>query len=45
MPFAGLNYKKTYELVLALEAADKSAQNLQTKPAGVNFVVKPPSRD
>jgi len=41
----GLNYKKAYELVLALEAADKSAQNLQTKPAVVNFVVKPPSRD
>ena len=39
-----LNYKKAYELALALKTADKSAQDLQTESAGVNFV-KPPSRD
>ena len=32
-----LNYKKAYELALALEAADKSAQDLQTKSSGINF--------
>ena len=36
-----LNYKKAYELALALDTADKS---VQTKSAGVNFV-KPPSGD
>ena len=39
-----LNYKNAYELVLALEAADKSAQDLQVKSYSVNFV-KLPSKD
>ena len=33
-----LNYKKACELVLALEAADKSAQELQAKSSSINFV-------
>ena len=33
-----LNYKKVCELVLAFEAADKSAQELQAKSSSVNFV-------
>ena len=33
-----LNHKKACELVLALEAADKSAQELQAKSSSVNFV-------
>ena len=33
-----LNYKKAYELSLALEAADKSAQDLQAKPSNIHLV-------
>ena len=32
-----LTYKKAYELALALEAADKSAQDLQAKSSDINF--------
>ena len=31
-----LDYKKAYELTLALEAADKSAQDLQAKPSSIH---------
>ena len=32
-----LDYKKAYELALALEAADKSAQDLQAKPSNIHL--------
>ena len=32
-----LTYKKACELALALEAADKSAQDLQAKPSNIHF--------
>ena len=37
LPEPDLNYKKAYELDLALEAADKSAQSLQAKFSDINF--------
>ena len=32
-----LDYKKAYELALALEAAEKSAQDLQANPSNIHF--------
>ena len=34
-----IHYKKTYELALTLEAADETAQDLQTKPSNIHLAL------